>query len=198
MSDSLKSKYWVGILWVNSMIPDWRDRLDLVLQMPYVYCLHDKDLNYHGDLKAPHVHLMVAYANTTTERHIISIFNELSAAGQQCCNKVFRVKGVRYMYDYLIHDTASAKKQAKFQYDASERIEGLGWDTSLFDQLQQTDKLACICEISNLIKSANIQTYVDLDEHVLQSFDLSYYEILISYSSHFYRLVQGQWQKNQH
>lgn len=198
MAEQLKAKFWVGILWVKSMVPDWKERLDLVLQMPYCYCLHDKDLTYHGDLKDPHVHVMVAYANTTTEKHIISVFNELSAHGAQACNKVFRVKGVEYMYNYLIHDTESAKKQGKHLYLSSERIEGLGWDTSLFNQMQQTDRLACICEIANEIKVANIQTYVDLDEHVMKTFDLSYYEILISYSSHFYRLVQGQWQKNKH
>ena len=64
MAEQLKAKFWVGICWIGSMIPDWKDRIDLVLQMPYVYCVHDKDLDFHGDLKSPHVHIMIAYANT--------------------------------------------------------------------------------------------------------------------------------------
>ena len=195
MASDLKSKFWVGICWLKSMRDDWKDQIDLVLQMPYVYCVHDKDLNYHGDLKDPHVHIMIAYANTTTEKHITSIFNEFSTVGNQCCNKVFRVKGVQYVYDYLIHDTALAKKQKKHLYDTKERIEGLGWDTSTFNQMQQTDRLACVIEIANEIETCGLSTYIDLDRHILHNFDLSYYEILISYSSHFDRLLKGQWQK---
>lgn len=196
MAGDLKARFWVGICWVDSMVDDWKEKLDLALQIPYCYCVHDQDINFHGDAKAPHVHIMVSYANTTTEKNVLSMFNELSKEGSQCCNKVFRVRGVRYMYSYLIHDTAQAKKQQKHLYSPSERVEGLGWDTGAFDQMQQTDRLSCVIEIAEEIRTNNLQTYVDLDKHILETFDLSYYEIFTAYSSHFYRLVQGQWQKN--
>lgn len=196
MGSDYKAKFWVGILWVDSMVEDWRERLDILIQMPYTFCLHDKDKTFHGDPKAPHVHIMVAWKNTTTENSVTSMFNELSKPGMQCCNKVFRVRGVKYMDDYLIHDTQVAKKQGKHLYSPSERIRGLGWNTDVFNELQQTDKLQCVMEISDEIKTCNIQTYVDLYDHIIKTFDLSYFEILISYSSHFDRMVKGQWQKN--
>lgn len=192
-----KAKFWVGILWVDSMRDDWKKSLELALQIPYVYILHDKDIAYDGSPKSPHLHLMVAYPNTTTEKCIKDMFNELSQVGSQCCNKVFPVRGVKYMYDYLIHDTELARKEKKYLYDSSERIEGLGWDTSAFNQQQITDKLAAVIELSNCVSEYNLTTYVELFKFVVANFDLSYFEILIGYSGHFDRLVKGQWQVSQ-
>lgn len=196
MAKTDKVRFWVGILWTESMIPDWRDKLDLVLQIPYAYCVHDQDTTSHGDIKKPHVHIMVSYGNTTTENNILSMFNDLSIEGQQCCNRVFKVRGVKYMYDYLIHDTAQARKDGKYLYPASERVCGLGWDTEAFNQLQQLDKLKVLMELHDDIKVANITTFIGLYEYIMCNYDLSYFEIFLTYSAHFDRLVKSQYLRN--
>lgn len=196
MSDDLKSKFWVGILWVDSMVEDWRDKLELAIQKPYTYIVHDRDINGHGDPKKPHVHIMVNYGNPTTANAIKSCFNELSAPGAQCCNQVFRVKDVAVMDDYFLHITKQAKKDKKVQYAEWERIRGLGWNTDLYHQMQIEDRLQAVIDLSNDVKTYNIQTYVDLYEHTMRMYDLGKLEILIAYSSHFDRMVKGQWQKS--
>lgn len=198
MAQDIKSRFWVGILWVDSMVDNWKDNLDVTLQMPYTYIVHDKDINGHGDPKPPHIHIMVAYSNTTTEKNIRSIFNSFSKPGNQCCNKVYRVIGVKYMDDYFLHITKEAKKQGKHIYSEFERIRGLGWDTSVFNQEAQLDKLKMIMQLGDDIKKFNIQTYIDLYSHIVQYKDLSYLDLLISYSGHFERMVKGQWQRNCH
>jgi len=195
MSDSLKAKYWVGILWCSSMVDNWRDLLEVTLQMPYCYCVHDKDLNFHGEEKAAHVHLMVAYNNTTTEAFIKSIFNQLSRPGMQCCNKLFRVLRIRYMYNYLIHDTDQARKDQKHIYDSSERVCGLGFDPDLLQEQQIIDKQLMVKEISHAIIEHQIFNYADLYILIENEFDLSYHEILLSYSGHFDRMCTGCWRK---
>lgn len=195
MANDIKARFWVGILWNESMLEDWENRLETVLQIPYCYIVHDKDITFHGDPKAKHTHIMVAYGNTTTEAAVKSMFNELSKPGFQCCNKVFRVRGVKYMYDYLIHNTTQAKKENKFQYLPSERKHGLGWDTDAFNQMQIVDKLRAVMELSQDIVSVGITTYSQLYQYVVKNYDLSYLEIMISYSGHFDRMVKGVWQE---
>lgn len=195
MAQDLKARFWVGILWNSSMVDDWQAKLEIVLQIPYCYIVHDKDLTFHGDPKDMHTHIMVAYGNTTTEASVKSMFNELSKPGMQCCNKVFRVRGVKYMYDYLIHDTQQAKKDGKHLYLPSERHHGLGWDTDAFNQMQIVDKLKAVMEISQDIVNVGITTYSQLYQYVVTNYDLSYLEIMISYSGHFDRMVKGVWQE---
>ena len=189
----LKAKYWVGILWCDSMMTDWQLNVDLILQNPYCYIIHDKDINFHGDPKKKHVHVMIAFPNTTTENYVRSIFNEFSLDGMQCCNKVYRVKGIKYMYAYLIHDTKEAIRDKKYLYDASERIEGMGWNTDLFNQEMITDRLSMIVELSDAICDRQLTNYKDLYKLVINEFDLSYFEILTAYSSHFDRMCKGVW-----
>ena len=196
MAKSDKVRFWVGILWVDSMVPDWRERLDLVLQIPYAYCIHSNDITPHGELKKPHVHIMVSYGNTTTENNILSMFNDLSLPGAQCCNRVFKVRGVKYMFDYLIHDTAQARKDGKYQYPVSSRVTGLGWDTEAFNQLQQLDKYKVLMELHDDIRAANITTFISLYEYIMATYDLSYFEIFLTYSAHFDRLVKSQYLRN--
>lgn len=196
MAQKDKVRFWVGICWLDSMLPDWQQRLDLTLQIPYVYCIHDQDTTPHGDLKKPHVHIMVSYGNTTTANCIFSMLNDLSATGCICCNRVFKVRGVKYMYNYLIHDTAQARKDGKHLYPASSRVTGLGWDTEAFNQLQQLDKYKVLMELHDDIKASNITTFIGLYEYIMHHYDLSYFEIFLTYSAHFDRLVKSQYLRN--
>lgn len=196
MAKSDKVRFWVGVLWCDSMVPDWRDRLELTLQIPYAYCVHDKDTTPHGDPKKPHVHMMVCYGNTTTQNSIVSMFNDLSLEGHQCCNAAYKVRGVKLQFDYLIHDTLGARKEGKYLYDPSERVTGLGWDTEAFNQLQQIDKLKVLMELHDDIKAANITTFIGLYEYIMRTYDMSYFEIFLTYSAHFDRLVKSQYLRN--
>ena len=119
-----KARYWTAVCYPENMRPDWKERIGEVLQLPYAYCVHDKDVQGDGDDRKAHVHIMVAWPNTTTYKSALETFKGLSAPGAQCVNTCQKVQNVRYMYDYLIHDTDDARKKHKHQYARSERVTG--------------------------------------------------------------------------
>ena len=40
----VKVRYWWGILYPENMIENWKDEIEDVLQLPFCYCVHDKDI----------------------------------------------------------------------------------------------------------------------------------------------------------
>lgn len=103
-----KSKYWTAVLYPESMINNWQDKIYDILQVPFCYCIHDKDtLNDSEEERKVHVHVVIAFNNTTTYKHALSVFQRL----QESCSYCEQVLNIRYMYDYLIHNTDSCRKQ---------------------------------------------------------------------------------------
>lgn len=184
-----KSRYWVGVLWLKNLRSDWIDQLDSFIQNPYEYCIHDKDVDSEGLPREPHVHLMIAFPNTTTYKHALSIFQSFSSSSGKCCNTCFRVLNVRFMHNYLIHDTENAR--SKHQYDPSERVSGLDFDIGFLEQLSSIDKRNMLIELSKHIVDNRITNYLDFFTSVLENFDMSYVDLLYSYSGHFERLCKG-------
>lgn len=210
-----KARFWVGILWVDSLDPDWISKIDQRIQNPYCYAIHDKDVDNNGNPRKPHVHLIIAFPNTTTYKHALSIFQSFTRKVEWadydtyyeareaitdkkevlCCNTCFRVLNVRYMYEYLIHNTDDARKKNKYQYDSSDRIEGLGFDIGLFEQISLADKRNMVFELSKFILDNHITNYADFYIEVCRSFDMSYTDVIYGYSGHFERLCKGNFLK---
>ena len=64
---SEKAKYWTCILYPESMVDDWQDKICDILQVPFAYCIHDKDKDGHDGDRKIHVHVEIAFPNTTTK-----------------------------------------------------------------------------------------------------------------------------------
>ena len=79
-----KARYWTAVCYPENMRPDWKERIGEILQLPYAYCVHDKDVQSDGDDRKAHVHIMVAWPNTTTYKAALEVFRGLSAPGAQC------------------------------------------------------------------------------------------------------------------
>ena len=58
---SEKAKYWCAVLYPESMISDWKESISEILQIPYSYCIHDKDKDGHDGDRKTHVHLILAF-----------------------------------------------------------------------------------------------------------------------------------------
>lgn len=86
-----KARYWVGVGYPENMRADWQTSIGEVLQLPYEYCIHDKDVDGAQDSRKTHVHIMVAFPNTTTYKAALSVFQGLSADGKQAFNTVQKV-----------------------------------------------------------------------------------------------------------
>lgn len=186
-----KARYWTAVCYPENMREDWRDVIGEIMQIPGEYCVHDKDLDGDQDDRKTHVHIVGAWPNTTTYKVALALFQLLSAPGKKCCNTCEKVHNVRYVHNYLIHDTEDARKKKKHLYAKSERITFNSFDIGAYEQLTLDEKESMAAEIEDMIIEQNIKNYRQLFLFVKNNFDPEYKKILRSYSSHFERLCRG-------
>ena len=98
-----KARFWTGVLYPENMREDWKEVIGDTLQYPYAYCQHSQDKDSKSEHRKDHVHLIVAFPNTTTYKHALNVMDLLSAEGKKAINKCEAVVGIRNVYDYLIH-----------------------------------------------------------------------------------------------
>lgn len=191
-----KSKYWVGVLYPENMIDNWQSLIGDIVELPYAYCIHDKDLDKDSDERKVHVHLMLVYPNTTTYKHMMNVFDLLSASGKKCLSSCKACVSVRGSYNYLIHDTETARKDGKYQYDKSLRITGNNFDIGSYEQISISEKNEKCRELCTLIIDEKFTNFTDFYAYVLLNFDdVTYFELLKTYSGLFERLTRGNFQK---
>lgn len=135
-----KARYWVAVLYLENMIPGWEETIDDLIELPFAYCIHRADLDTKSEHRKDHVHIIIAFPNTTTYKHAMNVFSLLNAEGRRALNTCKAVINIRNKYDYLIHDTKKAREQGKHLYDPSERIEGNNFDIGAYEQVTQEDK----------------------------------------------------------
>lgn len=191
-----KARFWTGVLYPENMREDWKDIIGDTLQYPYAYCQHSQDKDSKSEHRKDHVHLIVAFPNTTTYKHALNVMDLLSAEGKKAINKCEAVIGIRNVYDYLIHDTEDCRKKGKELYAPSERVTGNNFDIGAFEQLGTAEKNEMFIALSNAIKDNGIFNYMDFYEYVVNTYeDMNYVEVMRCYSSHFQRMCDGNYQK---
>lgn len=186
-----KAKYWVAILYPESMKQGWQDDIDDIIELPYAYCVHDQDLDKDGDDRKAHVHLMIAFPNTTTYNHALQIFAELSADGKTAVSTCKRVISVRRMYNYLIHDTDDCRKKGKHEYGKDERITGNNFDIGAYEQIGAEEKAQLRRSLSALLLEKGFTTYASFYEYVDKNYESECENIVVTYQGHFDKLCKG-------
>lgn len=189
-----KARYWWGVLYPESLIESWEEEIADILQVPYVYIKHNADLDSKEEERKDHVHLIVAFSNTTTYKHALSIFNLLSAPGKKV-NKIEACVNVRHCYDYLIHDTESCRKAGKHLYSPDERVPGNSFDIGAFEQIGLAQKREMLKELCDFIIEMRIVNMADFYIAVSQNFDGEYFEIIAAYNAMLDRLTRGNYLK---
>lgn len=186
-----KARYWAGILYPENMRAGWEQDIGHLLQVPYAYAKHDADKNSDGDERKEHIHLMIAYPNTTTAKAAYTVMDRLSADGVHCLSTIESVNSVRHMYEYMIHNTEDCRKKHKHQYDASVRITGNNFDIGSYEQVSQADKNAMCKELCDVIVKNGYTNFADLYIYVVNNYDMAYFDVLKTYSGFFDRLCCG-------
>lgn len=189
-----KARYWMAILYPENMVDNWQDSISSLLQVPYCYIIHDKDLCRDGEQRKVHVHIMIALANTTTYGAALSIFKTLQAPDRPSPipnDEIRQVRFVRNVYDYFIHNTEESRKLNKHLYQASDRHCGNGFDIGSYEQLGQAEKDQMLLSITDFIFDHNIENFADLVYHVRNSFDDEYFSIVKSNANYFQALTRG-------
>lgn len=191
-----KARFWTGVLYPENMREDWEVQIGDIVQYPYAYCKHTQDKDTKSEHRKDHVHIILAFPNTTTYKHAMSVFSLLSAEGKKALNKCEAVIGIRNVYDYLIHDTETCKKQGKEQYDPSERITGNNFDIGTYEQLGTAEKNEMFLQMGEAIREHGFTNYMDFYEFVVDTYeDMNYIEVMRSHSGHFERLTRGNYQR---
>lgn len=185
-----KARYWQAVMYPESMIEDWQLLISDKLQYAGAYCIHDKDVDENGDARKSHVHIILAFNNTTTYKHALSVFKELGS-----CNTCERVLNIRRAYDYLIHNTESSKKLGKYQYANNERVTFNNFDIGAFEQLSLNDKLSIKKELSSLIRTQHFFNFDDFDAYVIENLSLEHYQVMCENQGYFNNLVRGHYNK---
>ena len=195
MGEINKAKYWVGVLYPENMLSDWEDRIGDLLEIPYSYCIHDKDLEKDGHERKVHVHIIIVFPNTTTKKHAMSVFNLLALPCRDALSDCKAIINIRSQYEYLIHNTETSRKQGKYLYDVSLRKSGNNFDIGAYEQLGVAERNDMCKELCDCVISEGFTNFGDFYMYVVTNFDSSYFEILKGYSGLFERLTKSNYQK---
>ena len=113
----------------------------------------------------------------------MSVFNQLSAEGKTAINKCEAIINIRNMYDYLIHDTETCRKQKKELYSKEDRITGNNFDIGAYEQLGVAEKNDMCKELCTAILDNGFTNFTDFFAFVMVAYDDSnYFEIVKTYS----------------
>ena len=191
-----KARFWVAVMYPENMRPDWETVIGDTVQLPYAYCQHTQDKDTKSEHRKDHVHIILAFPNTTTYQHALKVFDLLSADGKKALNKVEAVINIRSMYDYLIHDTETCRKQGKELYPPEARITGNNFDIGAFEQLGAAEKNEMCKELCDVIMEHGFMRFGDFYLYVVNTYeDSNYFDILKTYSGLFEKLTRSNFQE---
>ena len=220
MSES--ARYWTAILYPEHLIDGWQYKIQDLLEVAYCYCIHDKDTlkdhkdeldlftNCKDDLvleldkskslivseaykRKVHIHIIVAFANTTTYKHALKVLNRLYI--DNSLKYVKQVINIRHIYDYLIHDTDKCREDGKHLYDRLERKEGNNFDIGAFEQISIAEKKKMLRELQLLIIKEGFTNFLDFYKYILSNLDDCYVDVADSYNGLLEKLTRGNYQK---
>lgn len=194
-----KARYWVGVLYPENMITDWQDEIGDLLQLPFAYCVHNKDkTSKENEDRKEHVHLIIVFSNTTTYNHAMSVFSLLSAEGKNALNKIEAVVSIRQMYEYLIHNTDTCRAKGKYEYSPKERIIGNNFDIGAYEQLSIADKNAILKELCDVIITEGYTNFKLLYLYVMNNYDDSnYFDTMKSNTNFLAQLIKANYHEKQ-
>lgn len=188
----MKARYWWAVLYPENMRDDWEDVIGDLLQVPFAYCIHSKDTDTKSEHRKDHVHLIIAFRNTTTYSHALGVFRLLGAKALNTCQAVVNI---RHAYDYLIHSTETCRKQGKHEYSADERVTGNNFDIGSYEQLGTAEKQEMLMELVGYIIDRQFTTIVDFTVAALQEYGRQYWEIIVGYNGTLERYCRGNYLK---
>lgn len=196
MAQINKARFWTGVLYPENMRADWQYDIGDIVQVPFAYCCHTQDRDSQSEHRKDHVHLILAFPNTTTYNHAMKVFSLLSAEGKTALNTVQAIVSIRNMYDYLIHDTDTCRKKGKELYSPHERITGNNFDIGAFEQLGIVERNEMCRELCNVIIEQQFTNFADFYVFVVSHYeDGNYFDILKSHSGLFERLTKANYQR---
>lgn len=197
-----KASLWLFVTYPENMVEDWRETAEERLQgLPFAYCVHDKDDAGHNGDRKEHVHWMVdfrgAKGGTTTRNYAKQVMNLLSKEGRICCPGAEACLNAQHAYDYLIHDTETARSQGKHQYERSERVESATFDIDTIVKISDSRKLEMLHELCDFCIEQGITDLAEFYIKYERAFDGIYFQVFKANSALLDRLCRGNYNQKQ-
>lgn len=189
-----KARYWTAVLYPENMVAGWEQKIGDLVQVPFAYALHSSDVDLKSEHRKDHIHLILAFSNTTTYKHALGVFKLL---GEKAVNHCEAVINIRHCYDYLIHDTETARKQGKELYSPDARITGNNFDIGSYEQISTADKKRMLKDLCDYIIEMKICNLADFYIGAMQNFDDEYFEVISTHNAMLDRLTRGNFLKYQ-
>lgn len=199
MSGQMKSRYWWGVGYPESMAPDWQENIEEDIPLPFAYGVHDKDVDSESDERKDHVHLIVVFPNTTTYKHALEVMNLLSADGKTAFNTVKPILNIRHAYNYLTHDTDTCRKKGKYLYyeDGCRPTTGNNFDIGSYEQMSLDEKRAVKEKIADYVIECGFEDIVIAYQQVQANFEREEFSIFLDNIAMFDRLTAGNYKQNE-
>lgn len=194
------NRYWQGIFYPENMIPTWRDAIGSMCSLPLEAILHDKDLNKDGTRRKEHIHVIIAWNNTTGALSAFKTFSNLgmslSANGVNtfALNTLEAVQNIGNAHNYMRHATDDAQKKCKHLYAEEELLSFNNFDIGLFEQLGVVEEEQIKTQIEAMILEGRIKNYLKLKLMVRQLKDTRYIKVLEKNIYEFSTLTRSMWQ----
>lgn len=193
-----KAKYWLGVTYPENMRDSWQDDAPDMLQVPFAYCIHNKDKLQKTveqrevrQERKEHVHWILVFKGPTTRKHVFELLNMLSVPGRQCAVMPIPCVDIRYSYDYLIHDTQNARKKKKHLYSQDERVTGNNFDIGAYEQLSTDDRNKMLDELIQMAISRQVRDMAELYGLVREHYDFAYFDVFKSGNAVLDRVCRG-------
>lgn len=156
---------WNAVGYPESMPSDWLDTLRDSPCQGFVSPLHDRDVNPDGELKKPHYHIIISFANPVTYEVAQEVFGRVSAVMPPKNPAKWQAKpwviDLRQELRYFLH----LDNPNKAQYDAKDVVTWGGVDfLGLIASSVEDDE--AISEIMEFCDKYDVASYARLCQYV--------------------------------
>ena len=135
-------------------------------QLPYEYCIHDKDLvNDPDEQEKLHVHIIIAFPNTTTYKYAVKL-SQSSLQKERVASAPERersIVSIEYAHKYLIHNTKSAKEKENTSIPQKKGISGNMFDIGAYIPVSKSEEDEIFNQIIDTIYVC-FESFVDVDQ----------------------------------
>ena len=158
-SKNVKKSKWAFVLYPESAPSNWRDLLQETGLQIAISPLHDKDVNPDNTLKKPHYHIILVYEGPTTFNNVNYLTSSLNQPIPQ------PLDSIRGYYRYFTHED----NPEKFHYNFNDITTINGFDVKDYLELTANQVIACLTELTTIIKDNNITEYSSLIDLLIEN-----------------------------
>lgn len=179
MKQKRETRYrnFTAIIYPDSVVSDWEEKLIQSHIQCIVSPLHDKDINPDGESKKAHRHVMIMYDSPTTLERAQELFDSIGATKCQIVNST------RGTARYFLH--LDNPEKAQYARSDLKALNGVDYDELI--KLASDDRKT-IKEILKFIRQENVIAYIDLLEYC-EAYEEDWFQLI--YNKHTLAITQA-------